>query len=462
MKRWHVAKSGHRWGVVGPEGVSTTVEGIPALLDTLGSLGRVAVICRNAPDVMALAVWLQDHAAATDGPLPEINARGTGGGSIELAGVRPAGAAYFVTTGRAIVSASDANKCDAGPPPDTDDPQELAKWSRDLHDQWQSTVDALGLRGDKMSAGTAATGLLPGTWIRASAKLAKTEAWLQVREAYAGGRVDCFRPGYDGPAVEYDMRIAYGAALAGLLGPMPDCQLYPGRYPLRAAPAWLDATVRVAGAIAPIPRRDPDRPWRLLWPTSGQWRGWYTAADLDTPGVTVVQVHASHRGRYRHPLRDGIAPLLDRRATASRWDRAVIRQIVVSLSGKLGQRPIVWRLWSPLAPGRRPAGSVHIGDPWGDGLIVYPALPDRFPPTMVPMVASYVTARTRRALFDAIHQIGTDRVIYCDTDSAHAPPDAPAPRNMGPDGGQWAVKEAGRGIYHGRRRYRIGDKRVNC
>lgn len=462
VKRGNIARASGRWAIAGPDGSTSLHTTMADLLNTLDQHGRTAFVLRDAPAVLAVGVYLQDQAHANDTQLPEVSARGTGGGSIELGGVRAAGAAWHITTGQAIVSDAAAGKSDAGPKPDTDDPAVLAEWSRELHDHWSAAVDDLGLDGSKLSAGTAAAAILPRSWIKASSKLSLTPAWLDVRKAYAGGRVACFQPGWEGEAIEYDLRIAYGAALAGMLGPMPDFQLYADRHGLKATPAWLDVDVRVSGSLAPLPYRDPDHPWRLEWPKSGTWRGWYTAADLDTPGVEVVRVHACHRGRYRTTLADAITPLLERRETAGSWQRSIIRQLVVSLSGKLGQRPIAWRVWGPLADARPPPGAVHVGGMRGAGLTLYPCTPARTPPTLIPMVASYVTARTRRKLFDAITAAGSDRVIYCDTDSYHIPQGMPAPADCGSAPGQWAAKESGAAHYLNRRRYRIGSKRVNC
>ena len=462
MKRGNIARASGRWAIAGPDGHTSSHDTIPDLLAELDKHGRAAFILRDAPAVLAIGVYLQNQAHATDGELPQVSARGTGGGSIEIGGVRKAGSAWHITTGQAIVPNAAAEKSPAGPKPDTDDPAQLAQWSRELHDSWQLAVDDLGLDGSKLSAGTAAAAILPRSWIKASAKLALSPAWLDVRKAYAGGRVACFKPGWTGQAVEHDLKIAYGAALAGLLGPMPDFQLYPDRRCLAATPAWLDVDVEVDAQIAPLPRRDPAHPWKLEWPRVGSWRGWYTAADLETPGVKVRRVHACHRGRYRTTLADAILPLLERRETADSWQRSIIRQLVVSLSGKLGQRPIAWKLWAPLADARPPPGAVHVGSMRGDGLTLYPSTPDRTPPTLIPMVASYVTARTRRKLHTAIAEVGSDRVIYCDTDSIHVPAGTPPPSDSGSNPGQWAEKESGHAEYMNRRRYRIGSKRVNC
>jgi hypothetical protein len=445
--------------MVDPDGGVQLHKTTKAVLEALSDAGRVSVVCRQHRAVLALAVAMQTHAILSEGPLPDVAARGDGSGKVVIAGCTPGDKPWHVTTGTAMVGDGDALKAPvevAGEGPDA-----LALWAKGVHDAWSDEVDELGLDGGKLSAGTAAAAILPRSWIKASAKLAGTEAWQEVRKAYAGGRIACWKEGWRGDAREWDIRSAYGASLAGLLGRMPDFQLYPDRKPMRAQPGWHLATVEVSGPIGPLPYRDPETPWKLAWPTSGRWTQWYTKADLETPGVHVVEIHKSHAGRYMHVLRDDVMRLLDLREGGDPWRRAVIRQLVVSLAGKLGQRPVSWRVWCPtdgvVTP---PKGSIHLGDPFGDGLTVYPTRPARLPPTIVPQVASYVTARTRRRLYDAIEETWP-APIYCDTDGVHLPADHPGPTGIGVEPGAWADKESGPAHYFGRRRYYVGRKRVN-
>jgi hypothetical protein len=92
--------------------------------------------------------------------------------------------------------------------------------------------------------------------------------------------------------------------------------------------------------------------------------------------------------------------------------------------------------------------------------MVYPVEPDRYPPTVLPQAASYVTARTRAALHTALVN-AKGEAIYCDTDAIHLPADHPAPKGSGPNPGQWAAKVHGEAHYAARRNYRLGDKLVN-
>lgn len=461
MKRWTLARDDRAWCLRDADGRETRHTGPLSVAETLQGAGRVACICRDTSAVLDVAKAMIDHAHASSGPLPSVSVTG-GGNRATLGGVAPARGegSWHITTGAAMLGSGQAELAELDHDLDGD-AAEAAAAVAELHDKWSETVSALGLDGDKLSAGTAAAGgLVPVSWIRASVKFAHTQPWLDVREAYAGGRIQCFQEGWEGVATEYDLRSAYGAALASLLGPMPDFQLYPGRRPMRAQPGWFDATVRVQGEPGPLPRRDPKFRWKLDWPTSGQWRQWFTKVDLETPGVEVVEIHAIHAGRYMHGMRDGVLRLLELREGADPWVRATIRQLVVSLAGKLGQRPVHWRVWDPRdARKLAPAGAVHIGGMHG-GITVYPTTPDRLPPTIVPQVASYVTARTRAHLYGQLraHWPG---VIYCDTDGIHVP----AGTWRGPEGdgpGEWAAKVTGPAKYHHRRRYYVGTKRVNC
>ena len=415
---------------------------------------RAVYLCTESDTLRALAIECQRLAADTAEREPNISARGNGAGGIELCGVSIHGASWQVSTPWGMWGRSAAAK---------------APVASDLHPaahvvavarEWSRVVDSAGLGGGKLSAGTAAAELLPASWIKASRRFAPSQPWKDVRSAYYGGRVELFQRGYEGPAVEHDIRSAYGAALAGLLGWMPDFQLYADRRPLAGQPGWYDATVRVSGQFGPLPFRDPDKPWSITWPTSGSWRAWFTRADIETPGVEVVEVHASHAGRYRNPLAEPVAELLELRETSGPWERAVLRQLVVSLAGKLGQRPVQWRVWNPPFAQRPPPGVRVIGNPFGAHVMLYPSEPAVYPPTIVPQVASYVTARTRRVLHDALTDAG-DAAIYCDTDAVHLPASSPPPRNSGPASGQWCAKVSGHGHYVARRNYQLGQKLVH-
>ena len=453
MKKRGLARDCEGWTIADESGdLTTTLKTTDALLEHLRENGRAVYLSRDSEALRELTVHLSQGERQ-----PAIAARGrSGGGGIELCGVHRPGESWRVSTPWAMWGKGAEGKAPV------DDSQHPAAYVGELARAWSEAVEGLGLKGSKLSAGTAAAELLPVSWLRASARFSKTEHWKQIRQSYYGGRVELFKPGWQGEAVEHDLQSAYGAALAGLLGYMPDFQLYPDKRPLRAQPAWMDATVEVSGPVAPLPKRDLEKPWRIDWPTSGRWRGWYTRADLETPGVHVVEVHQCHSGRYRNDLRRPVAELLEKRQGADAWTRAIVRQLVVSLAGKLAQKPVEWRVWEPV-PGLRskpPRNTTALGSPGGACVMVYPVEPDRYPPTVLPQTASYVTARTRAALYTALVD-ARGEAIYCDTDAIHLPADHPAPKGSGPNPGQWAAKVRGEAHYAARRNYRLGDKLVN-
>lgn len=351
----------------------------------------------------------------------------------------------------------------------------LADWQLDTRDAvreaaganletlrlWQAEVADLGLR-PKLTAGSTALQMVPNAWIRAGLALrqSRPDDVAAIDGARYGGRVECFAPGWEGEAVEYDLRSAYGAAMLGTFGALPGAHLCDdtGKEPLPEQPGWWDVTVRVDHAVAPLPMRDPETPWRLSWPTGGEWRGTYTTTELEQPGVTVQTVHAVHRGRYAHELEEPVSALLEQRESAGPWRRAIVRQLVVSLAGKFAERPASWRLWVPAAEARLPKGAVQIGGL--DSSIV--AYETETPPRAhsLPMVASYITSRVRRELADALR--ACPDALYCDTDSIHLPASSDPPPHVGTEPGRWAAKVRGWAFYQGRRSYEIGHKTVGA
>ena len=395
--------------------------------------------------------------ATEESQQPVIAARGaSGGGGMELCGVSRRGQSWRVSTPWAMWSKGDEHKAPV------DHGAARASKIVKMANAWSDSIESIGLNGNKLSAGTAAADLLPESWLKASRRFSGSETWKQIRLAYYGGRIELYKPGWKGEAIEHDLKSAYGAALAGLLGYMPDFQVYKDRKPLRCQPAWYDATVEFSGKYAPLPIRDPEKPWRLDWRTSGRVRAWYTREDIESPGVHVVEVHACHSGRYRNPLRRPVEQLLRSREQADPWTRAIIRQTLVSLAGKLAQRPVLWKIWEPV-PGyksRPPKNTIAIGNPVGSCVLVYPTEPAQMPPTILPQVASYITARTRRHLLTALND-SNGEAIYCDTDAIHLPAESKPPRNSGTNPGQWVAKVKGEAHYVSRRNYRLGNKLVN-
>lgn len=316
-------------------------------------------------------------------------------------------------------------------------------------DEWQGRITNVALLQPKISVGATAAGIIPRTWRKAAQLLQRNEDWQWVRGAYYGGRIQCYRPGFEGNATEYDLRAAYGWSLSLQL---PDWKLYDrGTYLPVQDPVWLECTVDVSGEPGPLPVRADDD--SLSWPTSGRWRGVWTRMDLEQDGVQVVEIHKARAGRWSDDLRRPVSRWLElRELTDSKVDRVLLRLLCCSVAGKLCQRPLTWKLWRSAYEPPEGAQPLAIDRP----VFAIPSIPLRWPFTC-PQTGSYVTARVRRKVRPALQD---PRCIYTDTDSAHYPADIDPPLTCGPAAGQWAKKESGHAVYGGVRQYRIADKTV--
>jgi hypothetical protein len=439
--QWYIADSGEL----------LTVGDHSALLQHLTD-NPASLVCRDHHALIELAAYLTELSASNGEPLPGVSARG-GANGLEFGGV--SFGRSRIHTGRSQLSDIDCAKGKAGPRPGG---PEDALWADSAALEWQECIRHLGMR-PRMSAGTTAVALLPENWIRASRKLATTEPWQELRSAYYGGRVQLFRQ-YSGPAVEFDLVNAYGSVLAGAFGYLPDSALYANREPWCDQPGWLDVTVRVDSPIAPLPYRLPERTWAIEWPKNGTWRAWYPYHELQAPGVEILQTHGAHSGRWDYATFDAASTLLER-GSSDRYTRAVVKQLLVSLAGKLAQKPILWRIWRPSEDLTDCPPDLYSFTAESGHLDVYPVRPDRFPPSYLPQVASYITSAVRIELRDELHRAG-DRAAYCDTDSIHAVAGDYRPKNYGTDPGQWHQKAAGEARYRARRSYFVGSKRVGC
>lgn len=350
------------------------------------------------------------------------------------------------------------------------DPLAAARAWRKLHEHARQELRELtGIAPRVSLASTAAAAVLPVTWRRAVKVLHKhrrhktqtdglvPSEWDSVRQAYYGPRIECYRPGWRGQAVEWDLRSAYGWALTTHL---PDYKIYESRKlrgPLPDQPAWYDVTVEVdSGELpAPLPYRVPDREWQLEWPMQGRWRAWYTREDLERSGVRVLEQHQVLCGRWSDLLRRPVlAWLEEREKTPDPYRRAVLRMLCNTLAGKLVQRPRAWMLWSARDGHNLPDGAVFLSPKLQAAAV--PCEPVHWPQA-VPHAGTYVTARVRTALYAHLQR---GDVLYTDTDSLHLPADAPPPSPIGPAAGEWQEKHRGPAHYIGPRHYRIADKQV--
>lgn len=334
------------------------------------------------------------------------------------------------------------------------DPVQEVSAFMDAHLAQQALVETItGVAPSRTLASTAAKAALPARWRHGGLYFGASIAYANVRKAYYGGRIECFVPGWEGEAVEYDIRSAYGWALSQ---PIPDWQVYETRPILKREPGWLDVTVELHGAVGPLPVRDALKPRVLHYPRTGVVRGWWPKLDLEREGVRVLQVHQQIAGRPSDDLRGPVNAWLERReATTSVAEKATIRGLAVGLAGKLAQKPLSWALWHN-QEGCAPSGSHQLmGTDWW----VYPCVPVRAPMTL-PTTASYVTSMVRAKVWPTIRD---GVALYTHTDSVHLPAEgALAGRGpaCGDKAGDWSIKAEGQACYKGPNRYTIGNKRV--
>lgn len=420
---------------------------------------------RDQSLLQRVLIDLSTAARVHGGPMPRVGCRGrTGGGGLELYLAGPSESCWQVVSQSGRVDSSMIRTAQGeGLAPEWLDDSKSASCAADarsmidawseLDRAWIDAVGAVGLRPAR-AAGTVSAQLFPREWRIAASVLAKRPEWKAIRSAYYGGRIQCYQPEWEGWAVEYDLKTAYGAALGGYYGKMPDTQVY-HRAPYPDQPAWADATVIVRGSPGPIPRRRERR--SVEWPTRGRWRGWYTRADLESPGVEVVKIHQWISGRWSDDIQPRIREILSaRQVESSAWMRAVQRQVVVAAAGKVVQRPVVWRVL-PRQLWHDPPKSALA---WGDlskHVWLYPSLLPGVP--ICPQLGSYVTARTRGVVYSALLEAGSE-ALYTDTDSLHLPASAPPPELFDSGPGSWAAKEVGWARYEAVRRYCIGSKAV--
>lgn len=438
-----------------------------AMVERMEGAGKVRAICRQRQALERLAVWTTRETIVRGMPLPSVGLRPKSnfrGHSLEVGHVGRGGnlRGWSVSSGAAMLDDDDADEIAPCPqsPESRDELRAAGAATHAVVSAWHEHVSACGLT-PRMSAGATAAQLLPPTWRRAARALGQSPQWHELRGSYYGGRVECRRPGWSGEAVEYDIRSAYGASIAGKWGFIPDWKLYQ-REPRAREPGWFDATVSATPG-APLPMRRQDARGRaagLMWVEDGAtWRGWFTRADLELPGVEIVCIHRALAGRYSDDLQRGAEHLLQLRDDSKdQTRRAVIRLLLVALAGKLAQRRVDWRVWVPALGQEPPESAVIIGDP-KNGIMVYAASNDTPSPHYLPHVAAYVTAYPRGELYRELQRAGS-RAIYCDTDSIHVEAGTPPPLDLGSGFGQWAEKASGDAHYESARHYRIGAKIV--
>lgn len=298
-------------------------------------------------------------------------------------------------------------------------------------------------------AGTALGAALPPAWRKGATFFAnhKLGVYRNIRRADFGGRIQTFTSHgqVHENATYYDLKSAYGWAM---LQPLPDWQCYDTRPRYSREPGWLDCEVEILPCpVGPLPVRQQDD--SLAYPTSGIWRGTYTAEDLErSQHVKIRRVFFAYHGRYRTDLAMPVSTWLDRREQArDEITRATGRALAVSLAGRLSLRQTQWHLWHAsegFLPGVRP---LRWGSPWG----VYQAVAP-YPPLAVPTTASYIKALVRSRVWPYIEH---GQALHTHTDSVHLPAGVDGP-DVGNAPGDWALKSEGQAEYWPDR-YRIGE-----
>jgi hypothetical protein len=334
---------------------------------------------------------------------------------------------------------------------DAGDLEATAHSCADLHAAWCGVLeDISGVKPRGTIAGTAAAAAIPARWHRWANALGRSDQWAACRRAYYGGRVQWWedRTPPTGADVDvWDVNSLYGSVM---LERLPDPKTFGKHSAAETCPSWHDVTVRVYGDPGPLPRRDSDQPWRLEWPTSGEWRGWYTAEDLDRPGVRILQTHGVVGGRWDNSLAEPVGRWLDLRASSScPATRRAAKLMVNTLAGKLCQRVSRWIL-VPAADAPLDAYPIHPDFP----LFAWPTAVGVRQPFSAPAVGSWVTARARSVVWPEL----VAGAHYTDTDSVHRPAGAPPPANVGTAPGQWSLEASGPSEYHAPKRYTVGGK----
>lgn len=326
-------------------------------------------------------------------------------------------------------------------------------WCQVHEEQTRLVSGIIGQEPTHSLSSSAFRAAVPKTWRRGGEHFgARVRGYAEVRQSCYGGRIECYRPGWSGQAVEFDIRSAYGWALTE---PLPDWQLYERRaYPGEAE--WLDVTAEVSGEVGPLPVRLDTAGRSLFWPRAGKVRGWYARPDLERSGLRILDVHAALAGRMSLDLAPHVSRWLElREQTTCRAVKATVRGLAVGLAGKLWQRSESWGLWH-VSEGPAPMGATPLGD---SDWLAYPCKPRHIPVTL-PTAASYVTAMVRSKVWP---WIADGRALYTHTDSVHIAQDDADDGffpELGDKPGQWSVKAEGFAHYKGVNAYTIGKKRV--
>ena len=257
----------------------------------------------------------------------------------------------------------------------------------------------------------------------------KPKALELARQAYLGGRVECFRLGeYEGRFYHLDVNSMYPSVMAAETYPVSLVGVYSRGTPEQLGD-WLDRYRIIADVT--ITTRTPCYPQvlggRLCFPT-GRLRVQLSSPELEYALAHdhLKQIHAMAIYKAARPFRDFVEFFYaERLAAAARGDDAskwFIRILLNSLYGKFGQRgrryeteevdvdPDI-KTWTEInaqtlkiARYRQFGGLRQHWVEEGEARHSHPA------------IAAHVTAYARCKLWSIIQRAGRGNVYYCDTD----------------------------------------------
>ncbi len=302
-------------------------------------------------------------------------------------------------------------------------------------------------------------GVKPARWRNAS-------DYKFVRDAYAGGRVEVYRPRSDA-GHRYDVNSAYPAALVALDLP---CGPYDRLSTRRAEMALSKKQIGVYHAIVDVPEMHAPPLFArtssgtICFPV-GEIRGTWTSSELIAAmsvGVSVKPLSAIVWPDSQPIVRDAVQRIWELRASAKREERdqeaVLLKWFANSFTGKLAEHPLKEKYvispsskrivscpggnhrgacpenrccdhrcallcgsWQPLSP------SIWLAREWQISACAHVHW------------AAFLTAHARLALWRRLAAQGKS-AVYCDTDSCFS--EKADKRNVGDDLGQWGYDGA--------------------
>ena len=302
------------------------------------------------------------------------------------------------------------------------------------------------------------------------------EALQLARNAYLGGRVECFRLGtYEGNFAYVDVNSMYPAVMRE--GKFPRSLLGVYKRPTRRElVTWLDHRSVIADVVIRTdePAYPVVRDGRLQFPV-GEFRATLAGPELRHAIEHDHLVRSSRAAVYREaPLfRDWVDWMYERKLAAqlsgdkvSRW---LFKLLMNSLYGKFGQRGRRFEIVGPDDPDRVEvwdeidADTGEIRRLRSFGGVLQEFHEESESRNSMPAIAAYVTSYARMALWRGLQAAGRSNVLYCDTDSMVVD-DRGLERIRGsldPERlGAWSLKDSfDRVTLHGPKDYMFGDTR---